>query len=59
VGRSHVAPGNRLGANRIGEWTATGQAASGVSLCRAPATLDKAVEIKVNFYPAPSRDGLR
>jgi hypothetical protein len=55
----HFAPGNRLGANRLGEWAAAEQAASCVSLCRAPATLDKAVEMKVSFYPAPSKDGLR
>jgi hypothetical protein len=40
---------------RVGSgWTA----ASCVSLCRALATLDKAVEMKVNFYVAPSKDGL-
>jgi hypothetical protein len=43
----------------LGEWAVAGLAASGVSLCRAPATLDKAIEIKVSFYPAPSKDGLR
>jgi hypothetical protein len=44
--------------NRLGEWAAAGQPASCVSLCRALATLDKAVEMKVNFYVAPSKDGL-
>jgi hypothetical protein len=34
------------------------QAASGVSLWRAPETLDKAAEMKVSFYPAPQRMGL-
>jgi len=38
---------------------AAGQPASCVSLCRALATLDKAVEMKVNFCAAPSKDGLR
>ena len=36
----------------LGEWAAAGQPASRVSLCRALATLDKAVEMKVNFYAA-------
>jgi hypothetical protein len=43
----------------LGEWAAGGQPASCVSLCRAPATLDKAAEMKVNFYAAASKDGLR
>jgi hypothetical protein len=59
VARGHFAPGNRLGANRLGEWAAAGQAVSCVRLCWAPATLDKAVEMKVSFYPAPSKDRLR
>jgi len=53
MARGHFAPGSRLDANRLGEWAAAGQPASCVSLSRAPATLDKAVEMKVNFYPAP------
>jgi hypothetical protein len=33
--RGHFAPGNRFGANRLGERAAAAQPASGVSLCRA------------------------
>jgi hypothetical protein len=51
--------GATAAANRLGEWAAAGQPASCVSLCRALATLDKAVEMKVNFYAAASKDGLR
>ena len=50
VARGHFAPGNRFGANRLGERAAAAQPASCVSLCGAPVTLDKAVEMKVNFY---------
>ena len=39
-----------LAANHLGEWAAASQPA--VSLCGAPAMLDKAVEMKVNFQAA-------